>query len=49
MLKIVSLNYRTNVDNFEKKKKLLEKIEELIKDYQSSLENSFSGSYLSSY
>ena len=41
MLKLVSLNYKVNLNSFEKKKTLLEKIENLVKQFQEENKDTF--------
>ena len=39
MLKLISLNYKTNLNSFQKRKELLNKIEALVKEYRESVKD----------
>ena len=41
MLKIMSFDYKVNLDNFNKKKEFLVKLEQFIKDYQDSVKENY--------
>lgn len=49
MLKLVSLDYKTNLDTFSKRKRLLEVIEQTVKEFQESVKNTTRSSNLSDY
>lgn len=49
MLKLVSLDYKTNLDTFGKRKRLLEVIEQTVKEFQESVKDNTRSSNLSDY